>query len=45
MKEIAGKGKTNAEGYVNVASQLGLSGDRGKKTLPDPAPAKPHLMQ
>ncbi|KAH0548557.1 hypothetical protein GP486_007899 [Trichoglossum hirsutum] len=44
IKEIAGKGEINAEGYVNVASQLGLSGNRGKgEMLLDPALGRPSI--
>ncbi|EKG21886.1 Zinc finger RING-type protein [Macrophomina phaseolina MS6] len=33
VKNIAKSGQKNSEGYVNVASQLGLSGDRGKMRI------------
>ena len=29
MDKIKAKGKVNAEGYINVADELGLSGTRG----------------
>lgn len=34
MQQIKGRSQLNAEGYMNVASQLGLSGERGKFFLP-----------
>ena len=33
IKKIKAKGKINDEGYVNVASELGLSGMRGTVLL------------
>jgi hypothetical protein len=36
LKEIKGKGRMNEEGYVNVASQLGLSGVRDYSTYHRP---------
>lgn len=31
LKKVVKAGEKNAEGYVNVASQLGLDGERGKR--------------
>ena len=36
LKKVLGKGKVNEEGYVNVASQLGMSGQRDYSTYHSP---------
>lgn len=33
MKDLSRDGKVNDEGYVNVADQLGLSGERGMSSF------------
>lgn len=33
VKKIKNKGKIGPDGYVNIADQLGISGERGKATL------------
>ena len=42
IKKIKEKGKMNDEGYVNVASELGLSGRRGMIQLPLTIPEPSH---
>jgi hypothetical protein len=37
LQSLLSKGRVNEEGYVNVASELGMSGIRGMTDLPSPA--------
>lgn len=34
IKDLKARGRVNEEGYVNVATELGLSGTRGKEGHP-----------